>query len=103
LRNRAFGGQLIEVRSPQIGHATRPLFARIDGIKSVDTSVPGRARLVVDDAPSVMPSIVELLRGENIAVDGIEQYRPNFEEVFVRLLQKAQNGEQAHNQEAARA
>jgi ABC-2 type transport system ATP-binding protein len=97
LRSRAFGGDLVEVRSPQIGHATRPLFARVNGVQSVDTSVPGRARLVVDDAPSSMPAIVELLRGENIEVEGIEQYRPNFDEVFVRLLESTQN------QEAGRA
>jgi ABC-2 type transport system ATP-binding protein len=90
LRNRAFGGEMIEVRSPQIGHATRPLFERVPGVRSIDTSAPGRARLVVDDAPTAMPAIVELLRRENLEVEGIEQYRPNFDEVFVRLLQNSQ-------------
>ncbi|MGE5602936.1 MAG: ATP-binding cassette domain-containing protein [Nitrososphaerales archaeon] len=93
LRCRAFGGELIEVRAPQIGHATRPLFGRISGIQSIDTSIPGRARLVVEDAPSAMPVIVDLLRSENIEVEGIEQYRPNFDEVFVRLLETSQNQE----------
>lgn len=89
LRNKAFGGEVVEVRSSQIGHATRPLLARVPGVRSVDTSIPGRARLVVADAPTAMPVIMNLLRGENLEVEGIEQYRPTFDEVFVRLVQRA--------------
>ncbi len=58
LRLRAFGGEIIEVRSPKIGHATRPLFSRLVGIQSIDTSVAGQARLVVDDASSAMPAVM---------------------------------------------
>ena len=94
LRTRAFGGEIVEVRSAQIGHATRPLLAKVEGVQSIDTSIPGRARFVVEDAPTAMPAIIELLRSENLEVEGIEQYRPNFDEVFVRLV------EQAHAQEA---
>ena len=93
LRKRAFGGEVVEVRSGQIGHATRPLLHRVKGVRSIDTSVPGRARLVVEDAPTAMPTIVDLLRGENLEVEGIEQYRPTFDEVFVRLLEKHQDQE----------
>jgi ABC-2 type transport system ATP-binding protein len=96
LRTSAFGGEIVEVQSPQIGHATRPLFAKVGGIRSVDTSIPGRARLVVEDAPTAMPVIMDLLRAENLEVEGIEQYRPTFDEVFVRLV------EQAHLEDANR-
>jgi ABC-2 type transport system ATP-binding protein len=87
LRTQAFGGQLIDVRGPQIGHATRPLLGRVPGIRSVDTTVPGRARLAVEDASAAMPAVMDLLRGENMEVEGIEQYRPTFDEVFVRLIE----------------
>jgi hypothetical protein len=40
-----------------------------------------------------MPAIMDLLRSENLEVEGIEQYRPNFDEVFVRLLQNSQDPE----------
>lgn len=89
LRCQAFGGEVIEIHGAQIGHATRPLFRRAPGFQSVDTSVPGQARLVVDDAPTAMPAVLNLLRSENIEVEGIEQYRPNFDEVFVRLVERA--------------
>lgn len=88
LRRRAFGGEVIEVRAAQIGHFTRPLFGRLAGVSSVDTSVQGRARLVVEDAPATIPVVIEALRAEDIAIEGIEQYRPTFDEVFVRLLQE---------------
>ncbi len=103
LRARAFGGEIVEVRAPQIGHATRPLFARVPGLRSIDTSAPGRARLVVDDAPTAMPVILDLLRGENLEVEGIEQYRPNFDEVFVRLLEQEQAQAVPAGQETAHA
>ncbi len=90
LRCRAFGGEIVEIRSAQIGHATRPLFGRVNGIRSIDTSIPGRALLVVDDAPTAMPIILDLLRAERLEVEGIEQYRPTFDEVFVRLLEQSQ-------------
>jgi ABC-2 type transport system ATP-binding protein len=38
LRTRAFGGEIVEVRSPQIGHATRPLLAKVNGVQSVRVS-----------------------------------------------------------------
>ena len=102
LRRSAFGGEMVEVRSAQIGHATRPLFANVSGVKSVDTSIPGRARLVVEDAPTAMPAIMDLLRGENMEVEGIEQYRPTFDEVFVRLLENARPLDQNREMETSR-
>ena len=63
---------------------------RVSGIQSIDTSIPGRARLVVENASTAMPVILDLLRGENLEVEGIEQYRPNFDEVFIHLLEQAQ-------------
>ncbi|MCU0508883.1 MAG: ABC transporter ATP-binding protein [Anaerolineae bacterium] len=103
LRALAYGGEIIDVRAAQIGHATRPLFARLAGVRSIDTSVPGRARLVVEDAPSSMPGVMEVLRGENIEVEGIEQYRPTFDEVFVRLVERHQEETGETLEEAARA
>jgi ABC-2 type transport system ATP-binding protein len=87
LRRRAYGGELIEVRSPKIDQSTYPLFSRLEGVTSVDTSVPGRARLVVEDAPATIPVVIEALRAQSLEVESVEQYRPTFEEVFVRLLQ----------------
>ena len=92
LRLRAFGGEIIEVRSPQIGHATRPVFSRLEGIRSIDTSVPGQARLVVEDSSPAIPAVMDLLRGAGIELEGIEPYRPNFDEVFVKLMQQEEAG-----------
>lgn len=87
LRRSAFGGEIVDVRSGTIGHATRPLFAGLAGVNSIDTSEQGRARLVVEDASATIPLAIETLRAADYEVEGIEQYRPTFDEVFVRLLQ----------------
>jgi ABC-2 type transport system ATP-binding protein len=88
LRQRAFGGQIIEVRAPEIGHAIRPLLLSIEGVRAIDTSVPGLAKLVVDDAASASPAVMDLLRQAGIEIQGIEQHRPSFDEVFVRLIEQ---------------
>jgi ABC-2 type transport system ATP-binding protein len=103
LRLQAFGGEIIDVQGGQIGHATRPLLRRVPGFQSVDTSVPGRARIVVEDAPTAMPTVIDLLRGENIEVEGIEQYRPTFDEVFVRLVERHEEDTGVVREEAGRA
>ncbi len=88
-------GQVIAVDTPEN--------LRLAGVRSIDTSVPGRARLVVEDAPSSMPGVMEVLRGENIEVEGIEQYRPTFDDVFVRLVERHQEETGETLEEAARA
>lgn len=88
LRRRAFGGDLLEVRSAQVGEHDRATLARVDGVRAIDTGVPGRVRLAVDNAGTATPDIMEVLRGKGYEVEGIELHKPTFDEVFVRLLQK---------------
>jgi hypothetical protein len=44
---------------------------------------------VVDNAAAATPVVMEPLQGgANLVIEGMEQYRPNFDEVFVRLLEQ---------------
>jgi ABC-2 type transport system ATP-binding protein len=88
LRRRAFGGDLLEVRSTSVGEQDRATLARISGVRAIDTSIPGRLRLAVESAATATPAVMEALRGKGHEVEGIELYKPTFDEVFVRLLQK---------------
>jgi len=97
LRCQAYGGEIIDAHGGQIGPSLRPLLGSVPGFQSCDLSVAGRARLVVDDAASALPAVLDILRGQNIEVEGIEQYRPNFDEVFVRLLERAGEEREAIN------
>lgn len=94
LRRQAFGGEIVELA-----------FARPPGaedLASLEESVAlslerverDRVRLVVEDAEAAMPRIAEWARQRDIAIEKTEPYPPPFDDVFVELVSKLQNGEE---------
>jgi hypothetical protein len=53
---------------------------RVDQISDTDV------HLVVDEAPSAIPALLEWAGGRGHTVESVEQYHVPFEEVFVRLV-----------------
>ena len=89
LRRRAFGGDLVEmeVRDP----ATRGVLDSVDrlaGVREVTWTGPRRANLVVDDGAVRVPDIVEILRAEGNEVERAEVVVPDYDSVFVRLIEQ---------------
>jgi hypothetical protein len=44
--------------------------------------------VIVDEASTAMPQLVEALKGEKITVETIEEILPPFDDVFVKLIEK---------------
>jgi hypothetical protein len=44
--------------------------------------------IIVDEASTAMPQLVEALKGEKLAVEKIEELLPPFDDVFVKLIEK---------------
>jgi hypothetical protein len=44
--------------------------------------------VVVDDAGAATPEIVEAVEAAGGEVESVREYRPNFEEVFTRLVER---------------
>jgi ABC-2 type transport system ATP-binding protein len=90
LRRRAFGGALLEVRTGQ--PLSEPVLAELRDLPEVSqapqASSDGLAvRLVVDDAARAIPRVTELLDRHGIVADAVQEERPPFDDVFVRLVE----------------
>ncbi len=59
-------------------------------------------RVYVQEAGPAIPVLLERLNAGNCTVGRIEEYRPNFDEVFIELMNKdaAARGEEAGDEQA---
>jgi len=87
LRREAFGGELLEVETSGIVDAER--LGRLPEIDEVRQVAPRRLVLVARDAASATPAVVSALEATGISVTSIQTTRPSFDEVFVRLINRA--------------
>ena len=92
LRARAFGGEMVDLQ------ATQPLdYRAIAQIRKMPF-VTGRIqplgesglRIVVNDAGTAVPELVEWARTTNLEVRSIEKYEPPLDDVFVEVVKKEQ-------------
>jgi len=91
VRKQAMGGGIINITLEEVtGQALRLLRAMPD-IKDILTVSPEQLRLVVEESGHTLKEIVRAFQEANLDIINIESYRPDFEEVFVRLLEK-ENG-----------
>jgi ABC-2 type transport system ATP-binding protein len=99
LRRRAFGGDMVDVvaRSPEAEGAQaqaeliKALWS-VAGVKQVrviqEEGAEDKLRSTVQDAGPAIPAILDLLNSLSCEVKRIEEHRPNFDEVFIRLMQQ---------------
>ncbi|MFN0073739.1 MAG: ABC transporter ATP-binding protein [Chloroflexota bacterium] len=86
LRERAFGGEMVEVQvaRPVDGTSLRNL----PEVLGVRQDGPRQLVLTVVNAGTAIPRIIEAIDLEGSAVDSTREYRPSFDEVFAELLQR---------------
>ena len=93
LRKRADGGEIIDLTTReridyQLAHGLRNLpFVQAPIDRVGDTE----ARILVDEASTAMPAIVEWCRNNNLTIESIQEYLPPFDDVFVKLIQGQTN------------
>lgn len=97
LRRQAYGGEIIEMV-----FATPPgsddLISLEDSVAlSLDRVERDRVRLVVADADAAIPTIAEWAEQRRLQVDKTELYLAPFDDVFVELVSRLQNGEEPSN------
>lgn len=89
LRQLAMGGDLVDLRIA--GRADRRLLQALGELPFVRRPVQrleesGALRLVVDEASTDIPSLLEWCKAQGIAVAAIEEHLPSFDDVFVALV-----------------
>lgn len=88
LRHRAFGGELVHLRTT--GWLPDDLIAELQQLPYVSGAVsrldPAAVQIVVEDAGTVMPLLMEWSKEKNVLIKSIEEHAPPFDDVFVALL-----------------
>ncbi|MDB5078724.1 MAG: hypothetical protein JWP00_648 [Chloroflexi bacterium] len=88
VRRQAMGGAIINLKLDEVTAQALRLLRSIPGMKDILTVSPEQLRLIVEDSGQALKAIVNVFQQNNLDIQNIEPYRPDFEEVFVTLLEK---------------
>src|SRR5262249_42670192 len=87
VRRAAMGGEILTLAASGLTRAHLEMLGRLPGVRDVRASSPEELRLTVDEAGSATPQVTSALERAGVQVAQISEYRPNFDEVFVRLME----------------
>ncbi len=96
LRCRAFGGEVVDLRTTErLDYRTVQFLSRLPFVQDYKVSRMNETglRLIVDEASTAMPALLNWCREENIGVESIEEYLPPFDDVFVELVKQEPHDE----------
>lgn len=93
LRRLALGGEAIDLRYSDLSRQQAATLEQLPGVNRMERKTSDEVRLFVTDASAILPVLVNTVQEKGGTVDFVEEYRPNFDEVFVLLLQKTQEVE----------
>lgn len=95
LRRLAFGGDIIDLEATGLTPGIVQTLTQLDIVKEVQPVSKRQIRVSVDEAGPAIPAVLDVLNTNNATVSRIEEYRPNFDEVFIVLMKQdaAQRGE----------
>lgn len=86
LRRLAFGGEMLELETRTV--LDPEVLAGVAGVLNVQQTGPRRMLIVVDDASTATPQIVEALAARSIDIVGLSEHRPSFDEAFEVLVDR---------------
>jgi ABC-2 type transport system ATP-binding protein len=85
LARRAFGGEIVELRSTDLTIQAARALTRVEGVHDVAFLGLDALQVVVDVAEEAAPRLLSALVREGCTVRSIGLRRPRFEDVFLRL------------------
>jgi ABC-2 type transport system ATP-binding protein len=90
LRHKAYGGDIIGIKTTEwIRYENRKKLESLPFVKGkVKVINDQEIELVVDEANTAMPALMEAAKAARINVEKLEQISPPFDDVFVRLIEK---------------
>jgi ABC-2 type transport system ATP-binding protein len=101
LRERAFGGELVDLAIKERVSYDRHIRFWQDlpfvTKRHIQRLSQNSVRLVVDEASTAMPALMEWCQTNKVEVESIEEHLPPFDDVFVELVQNAERREQVAN------
>jgi ABC-2 type transport system ATP-binding protein len=90
LRYRAYGGDILELRTTErIDYRTEYHLKELPMIThDINRTGPNSLRLIVDEAKTVIPTLIDWCRDRQLTVESIEEYHPPLDDVYVELVKK---------------
>jgi ABC-2 type transport system ATP-binding protein len=87
VRRAAMGGEILTLQAPGLGRRHVELITAVPGVHAVRAVGPDEVRITVASAGTATPQITSALQGAGLEVANLGEYRPNFDEVFVKLME----------------
>ncbi len=96
LRKKAFGGEVVRIKTAEwIPHDTRKNLERLPFVRGpIKVINDQEVEVIVDEASTAMPQLVDACKGEGVVVETIEEILPPFDDVFVRLIEREGTNDQ---------
>lgn len=90
LRREAYGGDIVKLGSTErIDYNFREEIRKLPDLKSnILNATDYELQLLVDDAATATPYLIEYFRDRRKSVNSIESFLPSYDEVFVKLIEK---------------
>jgi len=87
VRQVAMGGEIIKVVAEGLTRERLAAIEAVEGVHAVTRVSPDEVSVTVEEAGAATPLIVAALQAAGATVVNVSEYRPNFDEVFVRLME----------------
>jgi ABC-2 type transport system ATP-binding protein len=95
LRRRSFGGDVVDLQTTtHLDSRTLHQIEELDFVHEVTHLSRMGLRIVVDEASTAIPELIEWCRERSITVKSIQEYLPPFDDVFVRLVEQEREREE---------
>lgn len=95
LRKKAFGGEIVSIKTGDVVRYEQR--KKIEGLPFVQGKVKvigdQDIEVIVDEASTAMPALLEFSKAEGINIETIEEISPPFDDVFVKLIEKETHNE----------
>ncbi len=88
VRRQAMGGEIINLQMEEVTGAALKLLQSLEHISEIQTISSDKVKLTVTNSAEVLQEIIAHFQDHDIPIQRVEPYRPDFEEVFVRLMEQ---------------
>jgi ABC-2 type transport system ATP-binding protein len=94
LRREAYGGDIVKLGSTdRIDYNLRQQVVNLPDLQTkILNATDYELQLLVDDAATATPYLVEYFRDRNKAINSVESVFPSYDEAFVKLIEKHRDG-----------
>jgi len=87
LRRHAYGGDVVDLKSPDLDWAAVQALSRLDEVRDVDQARHGWMRVLIDDSERATPVLLRTLETLGRPVEQVDASQPSFDDVFTRLVE----------------